>query len=76
MNDLLLKVHMKGYGDTTETLAKALNIHPHTLYMKMREDGAKRKQQFTQAEIRLITERYNLSPEDVVKIFFSLNYPN
>ena len=72
MNDLLLKSHMREYGDTSETLAKALGIHPHTLYMKMREVGEKeRRQQFTQGEIRVIVERYKLTPEDVVKIFFN-----
>lgn len=71
MNELLLKVHMKDYGDTNESLAKALNIHPHTLYMKMR-DGVedKRRQQFNQGEIRFIVERYKLTADDVIKIFF------
>ena len=68
MNELLLKVFMREHGDTQETLAQALNIHPHTLYMKMRESN--RKQQFTQEEINFITKRYNLTPENVVKIFF------
>ena len=68
MNELLLKVFMREHGDTQETLAQALNIHSHTLYMKMRESN--RKQQFTQEEINFITKRYNLTPENVVKIFF------
>lgn len=68
MNELLLKVFMRENKDTQETLAEALGIHPHTLYMKMRESN--RKQQFTQEEINFITKRYNLSPENVVKIFF------
>lgn len=72
MNDLLLKSFMKIHGDTNETLAKALGIHPHTLYMKMREVGEKeRKQQFTQSEIKTIVKRYELMPEDVIKIFFN-----
>lgn len=71
MNELLLKVHMKEHGDTSADLAKALDIHPHTLYMKMREDApSDRRQQFTQGEIRFIVERYSLTPEDTVKIFF------
>lgn len=68
MNTLLLKHEMKVYGDNDESLAKALNIHPHTLYMKMREEN--RTQQFTQGEIRIISKRYKLTPEAVIKIFF------
>ena len=72
MNELLLKVHMRNYGDTSESLAKALNIHPHTLYMKMRDGvDSERRQQFNQREIRFIVERYKLNADDVVKIFFS-----
>lgn len=68
MNTLLLKHEMKRFGDNDERLAKVLGIHPHTLYMKMREEN--RTQQFTQAEIKTISERYELSPETVIKIFF------
>lgn len=68
MNTLLLKNEMKQYGDTDETLSKALNINPHTLYLKMRETG---ERQFTQEEIKIIVERYKLTPDNVVKIFFN-----
>ena len=71
MNDLILKSCMRKYGDTNETLASALGIHPHTLYMKMRESSEDaRKQQFTQAEIRFIAKRYELSADKVMEIFF------
>ena len=71
MNELLLKVHMKKFGDTRETLAKALGINEHTLYMKMREHrGENRNQQFTQAEIRAIVERYSLTADQTMEIFF------
>lgn len=70
MKTLLLKNEMKQYGDTMESLAKVLNIHPHTLYMKMKEDG-ERTQQFNQGEIKVISERYKLTPEKIAEIFFS-----
>lgn len=72
MNELLLRVYMKRFGDTRATLAKALGINEHTLYMKMREHrGENRNQQFTQAEIRAIVERYSLTPDQIMEIFFS-----
>lgn len=72
MNELLLRVYMKRFGDNRATLAKALGINEHTLYMKMREHrGENRNQQFTQAEIRAIVERYSLTPDQIMEIFFS-----
>lgn len=73
MNELLLKAIMSEHKDTHEQLAGALGIHPHTLYMKMRElpEGQKR-QQFTQGEIRIIVDRYRLTPQDVMRIFFNV----
>ena len=71
MNDLLLKDKMRRFGDTSETLAKALGIHPSTLYMKMRtrKEGA-RFQEFSQSEIRQIVERYKLNAQEIAQIFF------
>lgn len=69
MNEMFLKGFMRKHGDTMDALAEALKIHPHTLYMKMREQG-ERKQQFTQSEIQVIVKRYNLTPEDVMRVFF------
>lgn len=74
MNDLLLKIFMLQHGDTKETLAKALGIAPHTLYMKMRQNQTKgRKQEFIQSEIEIIAKRYNLTPDKISEIFFNTN---
>lgn len=69
MDALLFKWHVKQNGDSLDSLAKAMGLHPHTLYMKSRSGDS--KQQFTQREIAFITKRYNLTPDDVVKIFFA-----
>ena len=68
MNAHFLRGYMERNSDTMETLALALKIHPHTLYMKM---SGGRNQQFTQNELRLIAERYNPSAQEVFDIFFS-----
>lgn len=72
MDTKLLKATMILNDDTVEALAKALNLNVTTLYMKMsgKESGS-RGLQFTQEEIKLITKRYCLSPDEVVKIFFN-----
>ena len=67
MDGLLLKWHMKKNGDAIVDLAKHLNVAVSTLYEKLKN----KKQQFTQNEINLITQRYKLTPDDVVKIFFN-----
>lgn len=69
MDSLLFKWHVKQNGDTLDSLATAMGLHPHTLYMKHR--GGDSKQQFTQREIAFIVKRYNLTADDVVKIFFN-----
>ncbi len=68
MDTLLFKWHMKKNDDTNESLAKVLDIHPHTLYLKSRENND--KQEFTQSEIQKIIERYNLTGNEVLNIFF------
>lgn len=68
MDTLLFKWHMKKNEDTNEALAKALDIHPHTLYLKSRESND--KQEFTQSEIQKIIGRYNLTSDEVINIFF------
>lgn len=69
MDSLLFKWHVKKNKDSLEGLAKAMEMHPHTLYMKYR--GGDSKQQFTQREIAFIAKRYNLTADEVVKIFFA-----
>lgn len=68
MNELLLRAIMREHHDSSEELAKALGIHPHTLYLKMRDNEDR---QFTQDEIRIIVNRYGLTPNDTMRIFFN-----
>ena len=69
MDSLLFKWHVKKNGDTFESLAREMGLHPHTMYMKYRSNNE--KQQFTQREIAFIAKRYNLSAEDITAIFFN-----
>ena len=66
MNGLLLKYIAARYGDTMQDLADALGIFPTTLSRKV--NG---KDEFKLREIRQIIERYSLTPEDVMRIFFT-----
>lgn len=61
-----LRAEMARYGDTNETLAKALGISPQAFSAKI--NG---KQAFKQNEIMNIKLRYELTPESVVGIFFA-----
>lgn len=70
MDSTLLLWHVKKHGDNWTTLANAMGLHPHTLYLKRKEAGYN-PQQFTQSEIQFIAKRYNLTPEDICKIFFN-----
>ena len=65
MNLNLLKYYIKENHDTISTLALALSIHYVTLTLKLNGN-----REFTQQEIALISKRYNLNAEEVVKIFF------
>lgn len=67
MNARLLKSKMVLHGDTNVTLAEALGITPQRLSAKLNEwEGA----EFTQGEIIIIKDRYDLTPEEVDAIFF------
>ena len=62
-----LEALMKLNGDTGNTLAEFLGIARSTFSAKLnRTNGA----EFTVREIRAIRERYNLSAEQVDRIFF------
>ena len=61
-----LRAEIARNGDTCESLAKALGI---TLTSFSKKINA--KNDFKQSEIRAIMTRYNLGPDDVVKIFFA-----
>lgn len=52
------------YGDTNETLAKALGIGANTLSAKINGHTA-----FTFPEVEAIAERYSLTPDDAWRIF-------
>lgn len=73
MNKLRLESIMKLYGDTGTSLARYLNIARTTFSAKINEtNGA----EFTQGEISMIKEKYSLSPDDVVDIFFNQKVSN
>lgn len=67
-NKLKLESIMKLHGDTGTSLAKYLGIARPTFSAKINEtNGA----EFTQGEISLIKKKYDLTPSDVVEIFFN-----
>lgn len=56
------------HNDTNITLAEYLGISDSTLSLKMNEtNGA----EFTQGEIKKIIQRYNLTSEQTLQIFFN-----
>ncbi len=68
MNAKLLKSKMVLHDDTQAKLADALGITSQRLSNKINEyNGA----QFTQSEIRIIKDRYDLTDEEVSLIFFT-----
>ena len=67
MNKKALLSKMVLYGDNGGTLSEALGISRSTFSVKINESGA----EFTQSEIMVIKERYNLTPEEVMDIFFN-----
>ena len=63
-----LEAVMKLYGDTGADLAQFLGIARSTFSAKINEtNGA----EFTQKEIMMIKERYDLTPEQLNRIFFT-----
>ncbi len=68
MNKQKLESVMKLHNDNGQTLAQYLGIARPTFSNKLNET---RGAEFTQGEIRLIKERYNLSAEEVDMIFFN-----
>ena len=68
MNKLRLESVMKIHGDTGTSLAVYLGMARTTFSAKINErNGA----EFTQGEISAIKEKYKLTPEDIVNIFFA-----
>lgn len=67
MNKLRLESVMRLHGDTGTSLARFLSIARTTFSAKINETkGA----EFTQGEISMIKEKYSLSADDIVAIFF------
>lgn len=67
MNKNLLVSKMKLFGDTNAILAGAIGISPQRFSAKLNEyQGA----EFNQGEIQKIRERYSLTDDEVVHIFF------
>lgn len=72
MNKELLKSKMALFGDTQNDLAEALGISFQRLSAKMNTKQVSEKVKpatFTLQEVRIIMERYQLTPEEVVEIF-------
>ncbi len=67
MNDKLLRSIMVLHDDTNAKLAEYLEISPQRFSAKLNETSGA---EFTQSEIKMIRNRYNLSDAEVVAIFF------
>ena len=67
MNKALLRSIMVLNGDTNKSLAAFLGISEKSMNDKINENGT----EFKQSEIAAINQRYDLSPEKTIAIFFS-----
>ncbi len=68
LNKNLLKSKMALFGDNGNSIAAALGITPQSFSGKINEkNGA----EFTQKEIELMKQRYNLTNDEVIEIFFA-----
>ena len=67
MNKKLLRSIMALHDDTNKDLAECLEISEQSISAKINENGT----EFKQGEIAKIQKRYNLSPEQVINIFFA-----
>ena len=66
MNTRMLKSKMVLFDDTNVTMAEALGITPPAYSLKLNGEN-----DFKQEEIKIIKERYNLTPEEVDTIFLT-----
>lgn len=67
MNKLKLESVMKLHGDTGTSLAKYIGMARPTFSAKINEtNGA----EFTQGEIAKIKDKYDLTPDEIIEIFF------
>lgn len=67
MNKKLLRSKMALFGDNYKSLADYIGVTEQTFGNKVNEY---RGSEFTQGEILAIRERYKLSDEEVINIFF------
>ena len=68
MNKRKYKSKMVLFGDTNCSIANALGITPQRNSAKLNKtNGA----EYTQGEITILKNRWNLTPEEVDQIFFS-----
>lgn len=68
MNTQLLKSYIVKHDRTQAMLAESMGISLSTLNAKINESVGR---EFNQAEISFIKNRYNLTAEEVIEIFFS-----
>lgn len=68
MNTTELKKTMLDHGDTNKMLADYLGMAESTFSSKLHERGAS----FRKREIQSIIDRYNLSSEQAMAIFFTV----
>lgn len=68
MNSQLLKSTMVLHGDTQSSLAAAMGVSLSRLNAKINETKGS---EFRQNEIAFIAQRYGLTAEQVIDIFFS-----
>ncbi|HZK57048.1 MAG TPA: XRE family transcriptional regulator [Clostridia bacterium] len=67
MNTNMLRAKMALFGDTGGVLSRALGISQQRFSAKINDKNA----EFTQGEIQLIKDRYDLTAEEVDEIFFN-----
>lgn len=67
MNKNKLLAVLAAHGETQKVLAEALGMSRVTLSKKIND----RHSTFTQPEISIIKERYNLNSEELTAIFFA-----
>ena len=65
MDKDLLKYRIAKYGETAAELANAMGIHETTLSAKINGSA-----EFKQSEINFIVERYGLTGDETLAIFF------
>ena len=68
MNVNELRAQIARHGDSAKALAKALGMAEATLSCKL---NGRRNQCFTQYQIQAIIDRYGLTADDVMLIFFA-----